>query len=209
MKPSRSFRELRTGLSIPLLVIPCNRWMTPLFLVVITLFSANRVYAQNSTTIVRSVVSSVATTGVNDGSLVLSATAGLPVIGLSENHDVNVYQGFWYPSDQISSVTGIAGVGDQRVLSNTPNPFTGTTSINYRLPARSNVQVRIYDLTGRLVLQLVDDVANQGDYSALWNGIDESGHGVASGYYICRLEAQPLDLSQPVIRYQLSMMLTR
>ncbi len=66
---------------------------------------------------------------------------------------------------------------------NFPNPFNPVTSIKFDLPRASNVQVTIYDLSGREVIKLVNVEMNAGSYSADWNA-----SGNASGIYIYRIQ---------------------
>jgi len=72
---------------------------------------------------------------------------------------------------------------------NFPNPFNPTTRIAFGLAAPSNVSLRIYDASGRLVRALVDEQRAAGNYSELWDGRDSNGSAVASGIYFYRLTA--------------------
>jgi hypothetical protein len=65
---------------------------------------------------------------------------------------------------------------------NYPNPFNPTTTINYQLPSKSHVTLKIYDILGNLVKVLVDGEKNPGYYQVTWNGT-----GIASGVYFYRL----------------------
>jgi len=51
------------------------------------------------------------------------------------------------------------------------------------------VSLRIYDLLGRKVAILVEEMRNSGYHEAVWNGNDSSGRPTASGVYLYRLEA--------------------
>ncbi|MCK5573929.1 MAG: hypothetical protein KAJ12_14260, partial [Bacteroidetes bacterium] len=51
------------------------------------------------------------------------------------------------------------------IRQNNPNPFNPTTTIEYQLPGRSKVSLRVYDLIGREVAVLVQGVQNGGRYS--------------------------------------------
>ncbi len=75
---------------------------------------------------------------------------------------------------------------------NTPNPFNPLTTIRYELPDATWVDLRVYDVSGRLVRRLVDEIVPAGRHSVQWDGRDDSGRGSASGAYICRLEAEGL-----------------
>lgn len=65
-----------------------------------------------------------------------------------------------------------------------PNPFNPVTQISYYLPADMLVDLSVYDVTGRLVERLVNEVQSEGEHSIQWNAA-----GKASGVYFCRLAA--------------------
>ena len=50
------------------------------------------------------------------------------------------------------------------------------------------VTVKIYDVAGRLVRTLVNEVKDAGAYSAVWDGRNNGGVGVASGIYFYKME---------------------
>jgi hypothetical protein len=78
------------------------------------------------------------------------------------------------------------------LFQNYPNPFNSITEIRYVLPigkASYQVQLKIYDLLGRLVKVLVDQEQSVGNYSISWDGTDLGGNRVASGVYFYSLEA--------------------
>lgn len=69
-----------------------------------------------------------------------------------------------------------------------PNPFSNMTSIGYDLPEAAEVNLAIYDVSGRCVRRLVDhQLKTAGHYTVYWNGRDGNGRSVASGIYFCRL----------------------
>ncbi len=70
---------------------------------------------------------------------------------------------------------------------NHPNPFNPTTTIGYSLSAADEVRLVVYDARGALVKVLVDEAKTAGEYSAVWNGLDNNGNAVASGVYFYRL----------------------
>ena len=67
-------------------------------------------------------------------------------------------------------------------LSIAPNPFNSTTQILYALPRAGWMSLRVYDVTGREVVVLVDEVMNAGEQRVAFNG-----QGLASGIYFVRL----------------------
>jgi hypothetical protein len=86
-------------------------------------------------------------------------------------------------------VTGVAerepAVPMQFSLSqNYPNPFNPTTSIQYSVISTRHVSLKIYDLLGREVGTLVNEVMQPGTYTVQWNAVNN-----ASGVYLYRLTA--------------------
>ncbi|MBD3222470.1 S8 family serine peptidase [bacterium] len=75
------------------------------------------------------------------------------------------------------------------LLEAVPNPFNPRTEIRFTLPGPEAVQLRLYDVQGRLVRTLVDGVRPAGVQRITWDGRDERGQAVASGRYIARLIA--------------------
>ena len=67
---------------------------------------------------------------------------------------------------------------------NYPNPFNPTTKIQYAIPKQGFVSLKIYDLLGREVANLVNGEVNAGYYL-----IDFNGSHLASGVYFYRLKA--------------------
>ncbi len=71
---------------------------------------------------------------------------------------------------------------------NYPNPFNPSTSITYRLAERANVSVRIHNIRGQLVRELVNGMKEAGEYTVQWNGRNEMGSQVSSGIYLYTLQ---------------------
>jgi photosystem II stability/assembly factor-like uncharacterized protein len=67
---------------------------------------------------------------------------------------------------------------------NYPNPFNAMTKINYSLPKPGKVTIKLYDVLGRLVKELVNEFKDAGYYSVTF----DAGN-LASGVYFYRLEA--------------------
>lgn len=67
---------------------------------------------------------------------------------------------------------------------NYPNPFNPTTSISYSLPQDVKVKLTVYDMLGREVSVLVNELKSAGTYT-----VSLEGQALASGIYVYRLEA--------------------
>ncbi len=83
--------------------------------------------------------------------------------------------------DEIPAVTALAGAY--------PNPFNPVTRLKFSLKEKGPVSLRVYDVSGRLVRVLVDEVREAGSYEAVWDGTNDGGRITASGIYFCRMEA--------------------
>jgi hypothetical protein len=88
---------------------------------------------------------------------------------------------------EVAGVTELPAVA--RIVGAYPNPFNPVTTLVYELPASAVVDLRIYDLRGRLVRRLVDrEVRGPGRQEVVWRGRDERGRPVATGVYVWRVE---------------------
>jgi Secretion system C-terminal sorting domain/Right handed beta helix region len=97
-------------------------------------------------------------------------------------YDIGCYEG---TSSGKGRNEGLATPNSDYSLSqNYPNPFNPGTTIEYDLLKNSNVQIKVYDLTGREVEILVDRFLYAGHYSTIFNGSN-----LAGGVYFYRLIA--------------------
>jgi uncharacterized protein (TIGR02145 family) len=74
-----------------------------------------------------------------------------------------------------------------------PNPFSQTITINYNVAekneAPAKVQIMIYDINGKLVESLVDEIMQSGCYTASWNGTYDDGTHAPYGTYFVLFRA--------------------
>jgi hypothetical protein len=83
-------------------------------------------------------------------------------------------------------ITPITTVAENFSLSqNYPNPFNPSTKINFSIPERSFVTMKVYDMLGKEVMQLVDNNYSAGTYS-----VDMNAKGLSSGMYLYSIEAR-------------------
>ncbi len=85
-----------------------------------------------------------------------------------------------------SLTVGVESAGPQvpeefQLSPNYPNPFNPSTRMDLSVPVRSSVSVVVYDLLGRRVSVLVDDVLSPGVYALEWNA-----RGFSAGVYLVR-----------------------
>ncbi len=67
---------------------------------------------------------------------------------------------------------------------NYPNPFNPETNITFELPVLTHVVLKIYDVHGREINTLVNNIKEPGVHVVKWNGTNYSGNQVSSGIYI-------------------------
>ncbi|MFA5728138.1 MAG: right-handed parallel beta-helix repeat-containing protein [Candidatus Neomarinimicrobiota bacterium] len=77
---------------------------------------------------------------------------------------------------------------EYRLLNNYPNPFNPTTTIAYDLPEESYVILTIYDIVGREIIRLVDNIQPAGSLKVTWHGKNGFGQIVPSGIYLYSLK---------------------
>ncbi len=72
---------------------------------------------------------------------------------------------------------------------NYPNPFNPTTRIHFTLAKKGFVRLAVYDLLGREVEILVDEIQTAGGHAVDWNGVDHAGQRVGNGVYFYQIKA--------------------
>ncbi len=87
--------------------------------------------------------------------------------------------------------TGISStrIGNTLRLDAYPNPFNPQGAITYVVPRSAVVDLRIFDVEGRLIQTLVTEFKGFGEHTATWDGLDRRGTEVPSGIYFVRFEA--------------------
>ncbi len=76
---------------------------------------------------------------------------------------------------------------DTRLSACYPNPFNREHKISYQLSRLSNVDLKIYDVAGRLVRVVAHGLHHPGYYTTIWDAKDDAGRTVSSGIYFVRL----------------------
>ncbi|MEA2077729.1 MAG: S8 family serine peptidase [Candidatus Marinimicrobia bacterium] len=82
---------------------------------------------------------------------------------------------------------------------NYPNPFNASTTLSYQLPKMSDVNLSIYNILGQKVYEQSQKGQRAGYYSYHWDGLDNTGHGLASGVYIYKIVAGEFTDSKKMI----------
>jgi len=72
-------------------------------------------------------------------------------------------------------------------LNNYPNPFNPVTTISFNIPNDGKTSLKVYNVRGQMVKELVNADMKAGNHTIVWNGKDKNGKSAASGIYMYRL----------------------
>ncbi len=92
-----------------------------------------------------------------------------------------------------SELGSIARAGEQNAtratapMLSTPNPFHNRTRLSFALPADGYVEVKIYNIQGRLVKTVYRGDKPRGLHHFAWDGRNDRGLTVSGGMYFCIL----------------------
>jgi len=73
---------------------------------------------------------------------------------------------------------------DQKLLQNYPNPFNPATTIQYQVPERSVITIKVYDVLGNEITTLINEEKLAGSYEVEFDATE-----LPSGIYFYRLQA--------------------
>jgi len=82
-----------------------------------------------------------------------------------------------------------AGPTNYHLAQNYPNPFNLETQIQYQLPQRIFVTLKIFNLLGQKIQTLVTEEQEIGYYKIQWDGSDDNNRVVGTGIYVLRMKA--------------------
>lgn len=142
---------------------------------------------------------------------------GLPLVPVN---DLKIHQGEYFliagthgrsmfKLDLNSLVTGVGSpapknvITDLRLEQNFPNPFNPQThlrfTISQSIQKSVQVELEIYDITGRTVRTLFTGLKSAGTHTFQWDGKEERGLNAASGIYLYRLRVGETVLTKKMI----------
>jgi subtilisin family serine protease len=75
-------------------------------------------------------------------------------------------------------------------LSVQPNPSGSDMQISFRLPETAKVTMKVYNVMGTLVSQLMDNTLSAGSHQMFWKGSNGNGETVKPGVYFIRVESR-------------------
>lgn len=129
---------------------------------------------------------------IRNGVHIVNGTIGQPLVGNSSTQTFMVASGAWHDtcgvlwtgvSDEPGRSSGLPA--RYSLSQNYPNPFNPTTTIQFSLPEQSRVTLKLYNILGEMVAELVDEDLSPGDHR-----VTVSADNLASGIYFYRLTAR-------------------
>ena len=82
---------------------------------------------------------------------------------------------------------------------NFPNPFNPATAIRYHLLKSSYIKLTIYNILGKAVRTLVDEIQTAGFKAVFWDGRNYAGISVSSGVYLYRLQSGKIQITRKML----------
>jgi hypothetical protein len=103
--------------------------------------------------------------------------------GLGSPNGVWIYQ----PGAVLGVPSPVAELGPEAPFRANPNPSRGPVDLSFVLPAAGHARLRVYDISGREVAQVLDATLPAGAHAAHWNG-QIAGRAAPAGVYFGRLD---------------------
>ena len=121
-----------------------------------------------------------------------------PVFAIAKNFTTYPANPYFTVGEGCTYFTGGSiGIEDDNLLlqsmtlRNYPNPFSSHTTFEFALSRGSSVNLTIYDIAGRLIKTIINDVDyERGTFHQAWDARDENANNVASGIYFYRLKTE-------------------
>ena len=79
--------------------------------------------------------------------------------------------------------TSSGNIDDYKLYQNYPNPFNPVTKLSYKINNAGYVTLKVYNLVGQVVAELVNENQEPGSYSVIFNG-----NQLTTGIYLYKLQ---------------------
>ena len=80
-----------------------------------------------------------------------------------------------------------------------PNPFNKNVSIAFTIPRKGLLKLKVYDISGRMVSTITEEIKEPGEYQIIWNGTDNKGRKLSSGIYFLKANYEQKSLTKKLI----------
>jgi thiol-disulfide isomerase/thioredoxin len=113
------------------------------------------------------------------------------VVFIQSKSTKEVYQSETIKYSELSTMTDVENTPvspeEFYLAQNYPNPFNPSTKISYYIPEQSLVIINIYNILGKQIADLENDIKTAGNYNLKWNAKD-----LPSGFYFLTIDAASL-----------------
>jgi hypothetical protein len=80
-----------------------------------------------------------------------------------------------------------------------PNPFNPRINLSFELPRTAQTRIEIFDVRGKRVALLRNEVLSEGLHEVSWNGRNADGHPVSGGTYLVQVRSGELTNSRKIV----------
>lgn len=74
---------------------------------------------------------------------------------------------------------------------NFPNPFNAETTVRFDINQKCHVKLKVYNILGREIKVLLDDIVEGGRHSVVWNATNKYDMPISSGLYFISMRVHP------------------
>jgi hypothetical protein len=135
----------------------------------------------------------LATTGLATARYVRITDDGTSSSGSYAGFDLDAIRGYYVSPGIVDENVG-AEIPLAKILSIQPSHFNAKTLINYELTSQANIELSIYDVSGRLVTVLASGSREPGIHTAVWLVHEKQDRQIAPGIYFIQFSARGKDM---------------
>jgi hypothetical protein len=106
--------------------------------------------------------------------------ASLCLNAAADGYNMGAYLGTWQEPPNPDTLMNTI------LKQNRPNPFHNNTFISYRIHTKKStedVSLQVFNNRGQLVRTLISEPKSNGQYVVFWNGLNDAGQALSSGFY--------------------------
>ncbi len=135
----------------------------------------------------------LASTGLATARYVRITDDGTASSGPYAGFDLDAIRGYYVSPGIVDENVG-AEKPSAKILSIQPSHFNLKTTIQYELTSQANIELIVYDVSGRLVTVLARGLREPGIHTAVWLAHEKQGRKIAPGIYFVRFSARGKDM---------------
>ena len=135
----------------------------------------------------------------------MSYSVQAPDMAYAREQDGGVDWAYMDPTPGLSNTTIMGNEEESvqprsfRLAQNFPNPFNPTTNISFELLEDAKVGIQVFDVSGRMIKELISGYYSVGDYTTQWGATDERGQPVSAGIYFYSIQVNNIIYTKKMI----------